>query len=201
MKVKITESQLRQLVRESLEEMVDEEGMDEGRLSNFFNSLGKGIQGTVRGGLDQGRQMYNQNMAQMSQADADAAEQQAAEFRAKQNAGYKDIPQAQEIAQKFDGKIGKLRQEIAGLQAQKKAEMQAARREYMSKMGKQVSKFNNKRNSFANTANNANATAANMLNRRRASLGLDPVGQAQGSMVAESKLEKIIKESIKKVLN
>ena len=195
MKMKITEAQLKQLIRESLDEIMDEEDIEEGRLGNFFSSLGKGIQGTV-----QGRQMYNQNMAQRSQADADAAERQAAEFRAQQNAGYKDIPAAQKIAAKYDGKINSLRQEISNLQAQKKSEMQAARQKHMSKVGKQVSKFNKQRDQFAGTAANANTRAADMLNRRRASLGMEPIS-GQQKMVAESKLDRIIKESIKKHLS
>jgi predicted RNase H-like nuclease (RuvC/YqgF family) len=185
-KIQLTEAQLRSMVKQVIYESINEGDIDEGKFSNFFNSLGQGIKGTVRGGLDQGRQMYNQTMAQRSQADADAAEQQAAEFRAKQNAGYKNIPEVQAIVQKYDAKIGKLNSQVSNIQSQiseletqKRTEMRAAKRKHMSNMGKQVSKFNNQRDSYSSTANQANTKANDLMNRRRASLGLDPV-QAAG---------------------
>ena len=61
-KIKLSEEQLRELVKNTIMESIQDGTLDEGRLGNFFSSLGQGIKGTVRGGLDQGRQMYNQNM-------------------------------------------------------------------------------------------------------------------------------------------
>jgi hypothetical protein len=63
-----------------------------------------------------------------------------------------------------------------------------------------------KANKFGNTAKQASDRAQDAQNRRRASLGLDPMGQ-QGAQpknaanLEESKLEKIIRESIKKYVN
>jgi len=215
--MKITESELKQLVRESLMEAIQEGDVDEGRFKNFFSSLGKGIQGTVRGGLDQGRQMYNQEMSARSQADADAAETQAAELRKQQNAGYASIPGAQKVAQKYDAKIQKLqgqvdnlKGQIQQLQTQKKEEMKTARKEHMSKTGKQVSKFNKQRDRYANTASNAQNKATDMLNRRRASLGIDPVGPDKDSVrmpkqtgtdsLRESALDKAIRKALRESL-
>ena len=196
MATKITESQLKQLIRESLEEVMNEEGMDEGRFGNFFKSVGAGLKGLGNGTA---RQNYNDTMSNLSQADADAALAKSQEFAKKQNAGYADIPEVQAIAQKYDGKISKLQSQLQSLQQQKKSEMQAARRKYMSSMGKQASKFGSRANAYTNTAANAGNRAAELYNQR-----MTPPSSMQAQQRAameESKIERIIRESIKKTLN
>ena len=197
--MKITESQLRELVHESLNEAIAEGDIDEGRFGNFLSSLGKGAQELWKnGGIDAFKQGYNQNMADKSAADA-------ASYRQQVNLGYKDIPGADKLMAKYDGQIAKLnqqmqsaKQQISQLKLQKKQELQKLRSEHMSNMTSQANKFGNR-------AKNAAASAQDAQNRRRSSLGLEPVGQqpVQQKQVAESKdnrLDKVIKESIEKVL-
>lgn len=249
--MKITEKQLRELIRESLSEVVDEygggyypydnngqrvssdytnrggwdddyndldaiyraqnarlgnleEGVDEtpklGRFGNFLSSVGNGAREWWRnGGVDAYKQGYNKTMADKSAADAET-------YRKQVNAGYKDIPGANEVMQKYDGKIAKLtqqsqslKQQIAQLKSQKTAELKQLRSQHMSKM-------TSKANQFSNTAKKASGRAQDIQNRRRASLGLEPMGQ-QGAQpknaanLEESKLDKIIRESIKKYVN
>ena len=188
-----------QNARGNLEEGVDET-TDEGRFGNFLSSVGNGAKEWWRnGGVDAFKQGYNQTMADKSAADA-------ATYRKQVNAAYKDIPGADAVMQKYDGKIAKLtqqsqslKQQIAQLKSQKTAELQQLRSQHMSKM-------TSKANKFGNTAKQASGRAQDAQNRRRASLGLDPMGQ-QGAQpknaanLEESKLEKVIRESNKKYVN
>lgn len=157
--MKLTESQLRQIIGEVINESLQDGTLDEGRFGNFLSSVGSGIKGTLRGGFDQGRQDYNDTMSQRSQADADAAAAKAQEYSSQMNNGYADIPAVQKIAQKYDGKINALQQQIQQLTAQKKEEMQQARRQYMRQMGKQASKYGNQSNQYAQRAQSADAAA------------------------------------------
>lgn len=185
--VKLTEVQLRGMVEKMIRESIEDGEIDEGRLGNFFSSLGGGAKEWWRnGGVDAFRQGYNQTMAQKSQADADAAAQQAKDFRNKSFAGaYKNVPGADKISAKYDGKINKARQEIKNLQgqvknlqSQKQAELQKARSDYQAQMGKQADKFNKQAGEYGSKAANAGAKAKDMQNRRRGSLGLDPIQEA-----------------------
>ena len=211
----ISEAELRKLVYETTEQYLRENMEDEGwfdnakekagawwdrtkdNVSSTAKAAGKGIQGTVRGGLDQGRQMYNQSMADSSAASAEKNAQTAQQASQAMNAGYNKIPEVQKIASQYDAKIGKLQKQVSTLQAQKKQAMQQARKEYQSKMGTRASAYGKNGKNFQNTAQNSQQSANDMMNRRRASLGMEPVGQQQYGQVAESKLDKAIRKAIR----
>lgn len=206
-KIQLTERQLRKITKSVILEAIANGEIDEGRLGNFFNSLGGGAKEWWRnGGVDAFKQGYNQTMADKSANDAGY-------YRSQVNAGYKNIPGADAITKKYDGKIAKLsqqsqsiKQEIAQLSAQKKEELQSLRRKHMSKMTSQANKF-------GNISKNAAANAQDAQNRRRASLGLDNIqpnsnNPAQANKpkmrVAEStnnQLDKIIREAIDRAMS
>ena len=171
--IKLSEAQLRDMVKKYITESINEGDIDEGRLGNFLSSVGKGAkEWWDNGGVNAFKQGYHQNMSDRSAADAAA-------YRKKVNVGYKDIPGANAIMQKYDGKIAKLKQQkssieqqISTLNTQKKQELMQARKKHMSNMTSQANKY-------GNTAKTSANRAQELQNSRRASLGLDPV-QAAG---------------------
>lgn len=191
--MKITEKQLRQLVRESLQQTINENESDEDTLGNFFSSVGQGVKDMLNyGGVNSFKQGFNDTMANKSAEDA-------ANYRKQVNAGYKNIPGADGIMKKYDGKITKLtqqiqslKQEVTQLKNEKKTKLQQLRSEHMSNMTSKANKFNN-------TAAQASARAQDAKNSRLAFNGQQNTQQYRAAL-EESKLDKIISESIKKVL-
>ena len=87
MKMKITEAQLKQLIRESLDEIMDEEDMDEGFFGNLWGGVKNAAQSTGQGIAQRVNKMaadYNAGAAQNAQKDIEAQIQKSQEVIAKE---------------------------------------------------------------------------------------------------------------------
>lgn len=93
---------------------------------------------------------------------------------------------------KLTQQIQSLKQEVTQLKNEKKTKLQQLRSEHMSNMTSKANKFNN-------TAAQASARAQDAKNSRLAFNGQQNTQQYRAAL-EESKLDKIISESIKKVL-
>ena len=208
-KIKLSEEQLRELVKNTIMESIQDGTLDEGRLGNFFSSLGQGIKGTVRGGLDQGRQMYNQNMAQTTANDAADARQKATDFGKKRNIANADIPAVQKVIKKYDAKIQKAteafekaKKTLLSLKQEKAQAVKDARAKYKSDMTTRMNNMNNKATGLEGDSAQYSDKEREMINRRRSSFGLDPAqASANKKMVAESEFNKMFKNAFVKALN
>ena len=217
--IRLNTKQLNQMIEEGVRRYLNENSMEElrafdnwkertkagfsnfkDRVSSGAKAFGQGVKGTVNGGLDQGRQMYNQSMADSSREIADRNQNISNSAAQSANAKNSDIPEVQKIANKYDSKIRQYQEKINSLKQQKKTEMGKARQDYRSQMLTRANAYGKNRNTFQNKGQQSQMNANNMLNKRRNSLGLDSLSNTQYGQAAginEAKLDRIIRKVLK----
>lgn len=217
--IRLNTKQLNQMIEEGVRKYLNENSMEElrafdnwkertkagfsnfkDRVSSGAKAFGQGVKGTVNGGLDQGRQMYNQSMADSSREIADRNQNISNSAAMSANAKNSDIPEVQKIANKYDSKIRQYQEKINSLKQQKKTEMGKARQDYRSQMLTRANAYGKNRNTFQNKGQQSQMNATNMMNKRRNSLGLDSLSNTQYGQAAginEAKLDRIIRKVLK----
>ena len=217
--IRLNTKQLNQMIEEGVRRYLNENSMEElrafdnwkertkagfsnfkDRVSSGAKAFGQGVKATVNGGLDQGRQMYNQSMADSSREIADRNQNISNSAAMSANAKNSDIPEVQKIANKYDSKIRQYQEKINSLKQQKKTEIGKARQDYRSQMLTRANAYGKNRNTFQNKGQQSQMNANNMMNKRRNSLGLDSLSNTQYGQAAginEAKLDRIIRKVLK----
>lgn len=110
--IRLNTKQLNQMIEEGVKNYLNENSMEElrafdnwkertkagfnnfrDRVSSGAKAFGQGVKGTVNGGLDQGRQMYNQSMADSSREIADRNQRISNSASQSSYAKNSDIPE------------------------------------------------------------------------------------------------------------
>ena len=191
MEVKLTNEDLKRLIRESLEEIATEEGLDEGFFGNLWGGVKNAAQKTGQGIAQRGNKLaadYNAGAAQNAQKDIEA-----------------QIQKSQQIINREQQKINNLRAKYnkyvqnADMYTQK-ANQNAANRGSNTRYNGYGLQADTRKQDFYNQGDmNKKNFAARMKGAQQARRKMD--GQAPQRQVAESvkeRLNAIIAESIKK---
>lgn len=187
--MKITEAQLKQLIRESLSEVMDEEDMDEGFLGNLWGGVKNAAQSTGQGIAQRANKLaadYNAGAAQNAQKDIEAQIQKSQEVIAKEQQKINNLrAKYNQYVQKSD-------------QYMQKANTNAQNRGSNTRYQGYGMQQDTRNQDFFNQGDmNKAKFSSRMAGAQQAHRKMRNKQQPQ-QMVAESRLDRIIRESIKK---